>query len=100
MRAALLCVAVSAYVLPSSRISRPRGVALRVATEDPATVADEAQAPKRRAAPVLTDARDMVQVFEDFEADEASVVSSVWTRRGHLWIGSHSCCPGLSRGRL
>ena len=65
MRAALLCVAVSAYVLPSSRIRR--GVApLRVATEDPATVADEAQAPKRRAAPVLTDARDMVQVFEDF----------------------------------
>ena len=73
MRAALLCVAVSAYVLPS-RIRRPRGVALRVATEDPATVADEAQAPKRRAAPVLTDARDMVAVFEDFEADEASVV--------------------------
>ena len=36
MRAALLCVAVSAYVLPSSRISRPRGVALRVANNSSA----------------------------------------------------------------
>ena len=74
MRAALLCVAVSAYVLPSSK-RQPRGVALRVATEDPTTIeaADAAQ-PRRRPAPVLTDARDMVQVFEDFEADEASVV--------------------------
>ncbi len=60
MRAALLCVAVSAYVLPS-RISRLRGVApLRVATEDPATVADDATAPKKsslRAAPARPGAR-------------------------------------------
>jgi len=76
-RVLAFAAAASAYA-PPARLARPRAVALRVATEDPATV-DEAQAHERpletRKRPaVLTDARDMVQVFEDFEADEASVV--------------------------